>query len=172
MSVSLKQRIEDNAVMLIAGAFAAGVSMGWLVSEKVQVDPCQLENKHLLVRLERLERYDIPQLLKGSPLVLEPQQQCEIVRLYEELAVAVEKADQKAIFDLYTDNYSSEISKDAVLRAYRNLLGNKLFFYISLIRHNDDGTVAVNVKAFLPSGKYIDSKDILVFGDSGWRFVR
>ena len=172
MPVSLRQRIENNAMTLIAGAFACGVSMGWLVSEKVRVNPCQLENKQLSAKLERLEQYDIPNLLKGNSPVLEPQQQCEIVRIYEELSIAIEKADQKAVFSLYANNYSSATSKDIVLRGYRNLLGKKLLFYISLIRHNDDGTVAVNVKAFLPSGKYIDSKDTLVFGDSGWKFVR
>ncbi len=170
--MGLKDKIENNAVFLIAGAFAAGVAMGWVVIEKARINPIEQEKKNLVARLDRLEKYDIPSLVKGNILLLEPRQQCEIVRLYERLSIAIEKADSKEIATFYAKDYTSSLAdKNAVFRAYKNLLGKKVLFYVQLIRHSDDGTVSVNVKAFYQSGNYMDSRDTLVFRNNDWKFV-
>jgi len=219
--VSLKKKLEDNVVILIAGAFAAGVSLGWVVSENLRVNPLQTEiqskaknieqlrqstesvnlqlqkrsdertgaqatlvklrnenqiltirTEHLGKELEYLNKHYIPGLIKGVAPIPEPKQQCEIVKLYEQLAVAIGEADMGTISKLYSNDFgSSPGDRDAVLRLYRSLLGAKVFFYIYQIRHNNDGTVSVDVKAFLPSGNYINSNDKLIYDGTDWKFT-
>ena len=172
--MSLKDKIQDNIVLLIASVFATGVSTGWLVAEKVRVYPIEKEKQHLVARLDRIETYDIPNLLAKNPSILEPRKQYEIVKLYERLSMAIEKADLDEITSFYAKNYrQSEHDRNIVFQGYKNLLGKKVFFHISLIRYCDDGRVAAHVKAFFPpGGNYIDSKDILVFIDNDWKFVQ
>lgn len=161
----LKERIENNAVLLIAAAFAAGASLAWVVADEIRVKPIQ-------ARMERPEKYDIPSLVRGSLAVPEPRQQCEIVKLYEQLSIAIETRDDQRVSEFYSKNYRSEIvSRYTLLQSYEDLAGKRILFYVSLIRHNDDGTVTANVKAFLPSGQYIDSKDTLIYENTGWKFV-
>jgi hypothetical protein len=170
--MGLKEKIENNAIFLIATAFAAGVSLGWAVTEKIRVNPVELQKKELIDRIEHIETRDIPNLIAGHLSSIEPRRQCEIVDLYDQLSIAIEKGNLEEISNFYAANYKpTDADNDKVLQSYKHLLGKKVFFYIPLIKYNDDRTVSVIVKAFYQSGNYLDSKDTLTFTTNGWRFT-
>jgi hypothetical protein len=170
--MGLKEKIQDNVVVLVAGAFVAGASMAWLVAEKVRVQPMEIEKTSLVARIERLEKHDIPHLLRSNPALLEPRRQCEIVQFYDRLSMAIEKGDRQQIEELYSESYRSVLGgKITVVSSYKRLFGKKVFFYVASVRHNDNGTVSVNVKAFYELGNHIDSNDTLVCIDNSWKFV-
>ncbi len=170
--MSIQEFIEKNSFIAIAIIFATGVTISWTVSEHLRVRPLELQLK----RSEEARRniYDviIPRIIDNNSPSPEPAQQCEILSLYEHLAVAIEKNHRELIISMYAGN--SSFSKDkcqALLGKYEPLVGTKVHFYISHIRHNDDRTVSVYAKAFCAGGKLINITDILIYEKYDWKLL-
>lgn len=171
-NMSIKKFIEENSFVVVAVVFATGVSIGWATSDHLRVKPLELQLAQSEATRRNIYEVIIPRITETKAPAPEPAQQCEIVGLYEQLATAIEKGNVDAVAAMYLGNTTfSGAQRHALLKKYRPLMGMKAHYYLSLLYHNDDGTISVCGKAFFADRRLIRVRDRLVYEGRDWKIL-